>query len=398
MHQSFCVTHAIENIALTIEAGFAVWKRHTTTPQPVAEVQSLRTGHKIPLVVFGITKMVLVKPQVLRRQGRGQLFAVVFVPEVQPCQLLRKVRSGTPKAEVLRRTTAVACQWYMNPVLLSFQPGHRDVIRDLDISPMSFSHGLEEDVETHAQALSTTFGVYGMVAMESKRTDMRYFHADLISVQTHGRRGTICQFLLHTEEQTAHSRLWRRGTPLSVELPNELLSETFHSGELVSIQPAVDSLFELRTLRLPYTHPLVVIHHNYPHRREDTSLVNEQEVEDALQYAAGLYAVREEPSIAILGFYKGSVEYAARRAPDYVQVLTVDSAQGREYDYVLVLTSRTSAGDQSAPAGNLLEGPPTGDLSLIAFHPRTSRHSLIVLAVSMTHTVSYQPISKGGSG
>uniref|UniRef100_A0A8R1HIU1 DNA2/NAM7 helicase-like C-terminal domain-containing protein n=1 Tax=Caenorhabditis japonica TaxID=281687 RepID=A0A8R1HIU1_CAEJA len=85
----------------------------------------------------------------------------------------------------------------------------------------------------------------------------------------------------------------------------ELLSETFYSGELVSTQPAVDSLFELRTLRLPYTHPLVVIHHNYPHRREDTSLVNEQEVEDALQYAAGIYAVRKEPSIAILGILQG---------------------------------------------------------------------------------------------
>uniref|UniRef100_A0A8R1HPB8 AAA_12 domain-containing protein n=2 Tax=Caenorhabditis japonica TaxID=281687 RepID=A0A8R1HPB8_CAEJA len=122
----------------------------------------------------------------------------------------------------------------------------------------------------------------------------------------------------------------------------ELLGETFYNGELVSTQPAVDSLFELRTMRLPYTHPLVVIHHNYPHRREDTSLVNEREVEDALRYAAGLWGSRTEPSIAILGFYKGGVDYASRRAPDYVQVLTVDSAQGREYDYVLVLTSRTS--------------------------------------------------------
>uniref|UniRef100_A0A8R1DGW7 AAA_12 domain-containing protein n=1 Tax=Caenorhabditis japonica TaxID=281687 RepID=A0A8R1DGW7_CAEJA len=95
----------------------------------------------------------------------------------------------------------------------------------------------------------------------------------------------------------------------------ELLGATFYEGELVAVKSEAESLFELRSLCLPYTHPLVFVHHNYPHRREDTSLVNEQEVEDAIDFAKGLQKAREGCSVAILCFYKGTVDYSSRRRP-----------------------------------------------------------------------------------
>uniref|UniRef100_A0A8R1E2M5 AAA_12 domain-containing protein n=1 Tax=Caenorhabditis japonica TaxID=281687 RepID=A0A8R1E2M5_CAEJA len=198
---------------------FAVWKRHETSPQPVEEVSTLRQGRKIPLIVFGITSLVYVKPPMLRRQGPGMLFAKVFVPEVQPGLVLRRIQPGAPKAEVLHRTAAVACQWQLGPTLLEFAAGHPDVIRDLNVSPMSFAYGLEPPVATHAQAYAATFGVYALVALQTKRSDVRYYHADIEQVETVPERGTYVWFIIHTEQQTTHSKLWKKGTPLSVELP-----------------------------------------------------------------------------------------------------------------------------------------------------------------------------------
>uniref|UniRef100_A0A8R1ETR1 Uncharacterized protein n=1 Tax=Caenorhabditis japonica TaxID=281687 RepID=A0A8R1ETR1_CAEJA len=199
---------------------FAVWKRNETKPQPIVPVGGFLHGHKVPVVLFGSTKLVMVKPSLLRRQGRGQLFATAFIPEVQPGQVLRSIRPGLPTSDVLLRTSAVGCQWQLNPILLDFATGSPDVIRDLDTSPMTFSHGLQPGVDTHAQAYSSTFGVYGMVALQAKRTDLRHFRADVINVESIEGRGTFIKFALHTENQTTSSRLWKKGTPLTVELPD----------------------------------------------------------------------------------------------------------------------------------------------------------------------------------
>uniref|UniRef100_A0A8R1ITI9 AAA_12 domain-containing protein n=1 Tax=Caenorhabditis japonica TaxID=281687 RepID=A0A8R1ITI9_CAEJA len=93
---------------------------------------------------------------------------------------------------------------------------------------------------------------------------------------------------------------------------------------------------------LPDCHPVVVINHNFPHVIDGTSVLNQEEAQLALYYAKGLRKIRPDDSICILAFYKSTCTYIEENAPVKVRCSTVDGVQGREYDYTIVLTSRTS--------------------------------------------------------
>uniref|UniRef100_A0A8R1HVX8 CCHC-type domain-containing protein n=1 Tax=Caenorhabditis japonica TaxID=281687 RepID=A0A8R1HVX8_CAEJA len=69
-----------------------------------------------------------------------------------------------------------------------------------------------------------------------------------------------------------------------------------------------------------------------------------EEAQLALFYAKGLRKVRPDDSICILAskVYKSTCTYIEENAPEKVRCSTVDGVQGREYDYTIVLTSRTS--------------------------------------------------------
>uniref|UniRef100_A0A8R1DYX5 AAA_12 domain-containing protein n=1 Tax=Caenorhabditis japonica TaxID=281687 RepID=A0A8R1DYX5_CAEJA len=122
----------------------------------------------------------------------------------------------------------------------------------------------------------------------------------------------------------------------------DMLSTMFYDNQLESAPSPPRNLTELANLRLPSRYSLLVCHHNFRFQNEGTTLVNEGEASKAVQYAMALHQLRTDASIAILCFYRGQAELVARRVKRYATVLSVDSAQGQEFDYVIILTTRTS--------------------------------------------------------
>uniref|UniRef100_A0A8R1HT47 Integrase catalytic domain-containing protein n=2 Tax=Caenorhabditis japonica TaxID=281687 RepID=A0A8R1HT47_CAEJA len=125
-------------------------------------------------------------------------------------------------------------------------------------------------------------------------------------------------------------------------LPDKLHSNLFYDGKLQTNKKPGQDLPALRSMGLPDCHPVVVINHNFPHVIDGTSVLNQEEAQLALYYAKGLRKIRPDDSICILAFYKSTCTYIEENAPVKVRCSTVDGVQGREYDYTIVLTSRTS--------------------------------------------------------
>uniref|UniRef100_A0A8R1E7U5 AAA_12 domain-containing protein n=1 Tax=Caenorhabditis japonica TaxID=281687 RepID=A0A8R1E7U5_CAEJA len=125
-----------------------------------------------------------------------------------------------------------------------------------------------------------------------------------------------------------------------------LLSNTFYEGSLVSDKDSCVFFPELRSLGLPYTHPLVFVNHNFKHKADGTSVINVEEALLAIHFAKGLFRARRHASFAVMSFYKSTAAFVEDNAPEFLQNSTVDGSQGREYDYIFILTSRTS-GNQS---------------------------------------------------
>uniref|UniRef100_A0A8R1I968 AAA_12 domain-containing protein n=1 Tax=Caenorhabditis japonica TaxID=281687 RepID=A0A8R1I968_CAEJA len=122
----------------------------------------------------------------------------------------------------------------------------------------------------------------------------------------------------------------------------DMLSTMFYDNQLESAPSPPRNLPELANLRLPSRYSLLVCHHDFRFQQEGTTLVNEGEASKAVQYAMALHQLRTDASIAILCFSRGQTELVARRVKRYATVLSVDSAQGREFDYIIILATRTS--------------------------------------------------------
>uniref|UniRef100_A0A8R1HVU4 RNA-directed DNA polymerase n=1 Tax=Caenorhabditis japonica TaxID=281687 RepID=A0A8R1HVU4_CAEJA len=151
-------------------------------PIPIAVTTVPEQGHRLGVVVYGVTKIVRVKPAHLKDQPPGQLLANVFIPGVQPGQLLRNIRAGESRTTVLRLTTPVSCRWKLPPIITSFREGDEKVKRDLKISPMTFSHDVSDLDPAYAQAYSTIFGVYA-IALQRKHKDLRSFLATVEKIE-----------------------------------------------------------------------------------------------------------------------------------------------------------------------------------------------------------------------
>uniref|UniRef100_A0A8R1DGY3 AAA_12 domain-containing protein n=2 Tax=Caenorhabditis japonica TaxID=281687 RepID=A0A8R1DGY3_CAEJA len=122
----------------------------------------------------------------------------------------------------------------------------------------------------------------------------------------------------------------------------QILSEMFYQGQLRTSKEPTSFFPELRGIGLPHSHPLVVVKHNFRHAADGTSVLNADEGRLALHLAAGIRQSRIKASISILSFYKVTCAFVEDNAPEGIHSSTADGAQGREYDYVFVLTSRTS--------------------------------------------------------
>uniref|UniRef100_A0A8R1HLC4 CCHC-type domain-containing protein n=1 Tax=Caenorhabditis japonica TaxID=281687 RepID=A0A8R1HLC4_CAEJA len=201
--------------------NFAVFQRLISGPLPIAVTTVPEQGHRLGVVVYGVTKIVRVKPAQLRAQPQGkQLFARVFSPGAQPGQLLRRIRSGESHSTVLRLTAPVSCKWNLPPIITEFREGDEKVKRNLEISPLAFSYDVTRPEAAYAQSYSSTFGVYGAIALQGKNEDLRSFLATVDDIELIRDRGTFFKLTLDTTGQATHSRFWARGTLISVELPD----------------------------------------------------------------------------------------------------------------------------------------------------------------------------------
>jgi len=93
-------------------------------------------------------------------------------------------------------------------------------------------------------------------------------------------------------------------------------------------------------------HPLiwVSVHSNETIPPKTKSYVNYDEITAVQQVATKLREKHPSASIAILTFYKGQLQEMMRSTPAALQaeVLTVDSCQGSEFDYVILSTVRSN--------------------------------------------------------
>lgn len=79
-------------------------------------------------------------------------------------------------------------------------------------------------------------------------------------------------------------------------------------------------------------------------RPKSTSFVNHEEIKVVQQVVTNLREKHPRATIAILTFYKGQLEELMRSTPASleVEILTVDSSQGSEFDYVVLSTVRAN--------------------------------------------------------
>uniref|UniRef100_A0A8R1DX61 DNA2/NAM7 helicase helicase domain-containing protein n=1 Tax=Caenorhabditis japonica TaxID=281687 RepID=A0A8R1DX61_CAEJA len=218
--------------------NFAVFQRHISSPLPIAVTTVPEQGHRLGVVVYGVTKIVRVKPAQLRAQPQGkQLFARVFSPGVEPGQLLRRIRSGESHTTVLRLTAPVSCKWNLPPIITEFREGDE---KDLEISPLAFSYDVTNPNAAYAQSYSSTFGVYGAIALQGKNEDLRSFLATVEDIETV--RDRVKTF--EHEPRRAHlcARLLSAPIPLNDVSEVVVRQHSTEKGDLARLAPQLRNI------------------------------------------------------------------------------------------------------------------------------------------------------------
>ncbi|EFO94830.1 hypothetical protein CRE_08884 [Caenorhabditis remanei] len=122
----------------------------------------------------------------------------------------------------------------------------------------------------------------------------------------------------------------------------DLLANLYYEGQLKPYKDAVDTCPILKDLGLPSGHPTLIINTKTMDTRVGTSWCNMKEAEYAAKIAKRFIASSHHPrrTIAVLGYFLPQVHETAARMPNGVFVSTVDASQGREFDVVVLMTTR----------------------------------------------------------
>ncbi|VDP30774.1 unnamed protein product [Heligmosomoides polygyrus] len=186
----------------------------------------------------------------------------------------------------------------------------------------------------------------------------------------HGARGAM-NLLLSKDVPVAPLLTTFRAHPALNGLPNSL----FYEGRLVSGTPERQRRMLTDLLRLPNPQvPFLLVHvEGMSTRSAGGSHSNEAEARYCCEIIQALLARGISPtSLAIVTFYKEQArllqDYAARQG---VAIHTVDSVQGREFDIVILLTTRS---DVDPDTSNFLDDPLRMNVALTR-----CRHGQIVL-------------------
>ncbi|EFO92489.1 hypothetical protein CRE_14293 [Caenorhabditis remanei] len=123
----------------------------------------------------------------------------------------------------------------------------------------------------------------------------------------------------------------------------DLLANLYYEGQLKPYKDAVDTCPILKDLGLPSGQPTLIINTKTMDTHVGTSWCNVKEAEYAVKIAKRFIASGHHPrrTIAVLGYFLPQVHETAARMPNGVFVSTVDASQGREFDVVVLMTTRS---------------------------------------------------------
>lgn len=147
-------------------------------------------------------------------------------------------------------------------------------------------------------------------------------------------------------------------------------------------ETANDHISYIQTLNLPSNFPIQVFDHSCEHDQYLNSITNVEEASKAICIADSISQAHPQTSIALLCYYKAQVSTVNRmlHAQDY-HVGTIDAASGREWDVVIILTSRK----QHFKVSEFLEEPSRLNVAL-------SRAKSFCIVLVNTSTVGLSPI------
>ncbi|EFP07131.1 hypothetical protein CRE_09888 [Caenorhabditis remanei] len=123
----------------------------------------------------------------------------------------------------------------------------------------------------------------------------------------------------------------------------ELISRLYYNGQWTAAKKPSNENPMLKGLGLPDRTPSVIINTSSEERKEGTSWTNQQEMIYAIRLAERFLTTPEceGKTMAIISFYLAQSQEVAAVAPAGIHVGSVDATQGREYDLVVLLTTRS---------------------------------------------------------
>lgn len=135
-------------------------------------------------------------------------------------------------------------------------------------------------------------------------------------------------------------------------LITDLVSRMFYGSTLNAVaNPEERAEFLNSSLNLPNKKVpmLLLLTAGMAQRVSSKSLINEDEVRTALEICKRLKSKFSKEQIAVICLYRAQCDLARRLLRDLATVSTADSSQGSEFEVALILTTRSSAGNDENP-------------------------------------------------